>query len=183
MNNIKIVIKRKLRTYRNRILNRINKVIEFFKLKTKGITIENTSYVTRTVYFISIIVLISIIIGTKMDKSDDVVLLESELDLATSQVVFLQTHTDDLQSQMESLTSDLENQIDSSETRIVGLENDLNLYLNTLSDLKSYNAELEEQLTTEKFLVSDCDIELEQLQKDLDLADAWIKSHIELIEQ
>ena len=65
LKNIKNTIKRKLRTYRNRILKRINKVIEFFKLKTKGITIENTSYVTRTVYFISIIVLISIIIGIK----------------------------------------------------------------------------------------------------------------------
>tara|TARA_Y100000758_G_C15842191_1_gene346036 strand:- start:10 stop:531 length:522 start_codon:yes stop_codon:yes gene_type:complete len=172
LKNIKIFIKRKLRTYRNRILKRINKVIEFFKLKTKGITIESTSYVTRPIYFISIFVLISVIINQKVNKSDDVVLLESELDLATSQVVFLQTHTDELQSQMESSVEYTE-----------GLENDLDIYLSTLSDLKRYNAELEEQLTTEKFLVSDCDIELEQLQKDLDLADAWIKSHIELIEQ
>jgi hypothetical protein len=170
--NIKIVIKRKLRTYRNRILKRINKVIEFFKLKTKGITIENTSYVTRTIYFISIIVLISIIIGTKMDKSDDVVLLESELDLATSQVVFLQTHTDDLQSQMES-----------SENQIVGLENDVSLYLNTLSDLKSYNANLEEQVTTAGFVIADLELEIEKIQDDLNKADAWIKSHIKLIEQ
>ena len=69
--NIKIWIKRKLRTYRNRILKRINKVIEFFKLKTKGITIESTSYVTRPIYFISIFVLILIIINQKINKSDD----------------------------------------------------------------------------------------------------------------
>ena len=170
--NIKIWIKRKLRTYRNRILKRINKVIEFFKLKTKGITIESTSYVTRPIYFISIFVLISVIINQKVNKSDDVVLLESELDLATSQVVFLQTHTDELQSQLESSVEYTE-----------GLENDLDIYLSTLSDLKRYNAELEEQLTTSGFVIADLELEIEQIQSDLDLADEWIKSHIKIIEQ
>jgi len=172
MKNIKTAIKRKLRTLRNRILKRINRIIEFFKLKIKGITIENTSYVTRTVYFISIIVLISIIIGQRMDKSDKEVQLQIELNQATDQVVFLQMHTDDLQSQMES-----------SENQIVGLENDVSLYLNTLSDLKKYNIGLEEQVTTANFLISDLELEIEKIQNDLDNADAWIKSNIQIIEQ
>jgi len=170
--NIKTVIKRKLRTYRNRILKRINKVIEFFKLKTKGITIESTSYVTRPIYFISIIVLISVIINQKVNKSDEVVILQSSLDSTNEQIILLQTHTDELQSQLES-----------SEKYTIGLESDLGIYLSTLSDLKRYNADLEEQLTTAGFVITDLELEIDQIQKDLDLADAWIKSHIELIEQ
>ena len=63
------------------------------------------------------------------------------------------------------------------------MESDLGIYLSTLSDLKSYNADLEEQLTTAGFVIADLELEIDQIQKDLDLADEWIKSHIELIEQ